>query len=204
MNLQAVWAKFKSWPLCAQTITIAIPIFTVLTLVSIGFYPAFSFIDHHMSSLGSSADNPQGYLFFIIACIIMGVFLFQFFYGLKRWRTEDKFLNIPLYVVMGIGFAASFGIIMQAIYRIDFWPAHFYWSAVHWVGDALLLLIAPIILLRHKKFHKPIILVGLVATVFNVYYIATFGADSWIEWITAASSLLFAALIAYNMTKEKI
>lgn len=143
MSLRDWCSKFKEWPLSAQMITIILPIFTVLVAISIGFYPNFSFIDHHMSALGSSHNNPIGYLFFIIACIITGVLLFPYFYGLKRFRTDDK-------------------------------------------------------------FYKPIILVGIIATVFNVYYIATWGHDAWIEWITAVSSLLFAALVAYNMKKEDI
>jgi hypothetical membrane protein len=204
MKLKEILRQFRRCPLSLQMITIILPIFTILVAISIGLYPDFSFIDNHMSALGSSSGNPNGYLYFIVACIITGVLLFPYFFGLRRWRTDDKILNVCLYIVIGIGFIASFGIIMQAIYRTDFWPAHFYWSAVHWAGDALLLMVAPFVMLRHEKFYKPIILVGIVATVFNVYYIATIGQDAWVEWITAISSLVFAALIAINMVKEDL
>ena len=109
-----------------------------------------------------------------------------------------------MYVVIGIGFVACFGIIMQAIYRADFWPEHFYYSAVHWVADMFLLMVAPIALFLHKQYYKPISIVGIVATVFNVYYIATWGHDAWVEWITAISTLVFAVLVGANMVLKKM
>jgi hypothetical membrane protein len=205
MNVKEKLKTFRTWPLSAQMITFIIPIFTLLVIISvILFGPDYSFINDHMSTLGAQSANPQGFVYFDIACIITGVLLVPYFFGLRRWRTEDKILNFSLYVVIGIGFIACFGIVMQAIYRGDFGLEHFYYSAIHWVADAFLLLIAPIALLRAKKFYRPIIIVGLIATVFNIYYIATWGRDGWIEWITAISTLLFGVLIGINMVKEKL
>ena len=205
MSLKEKLKTFRAWPLSAQVITIIIPVFIILVVTSILLFgPDFSFISDHMSTLGAQGANPQGFVYFDVACIITGILLVPFFLGLRRWRTEDRILNFSIYIIMGIGFIACFGIVMQAIYRADFWPAHFYYSAIHWVADVFLLLIAPIALLRAKKFYRPIIVVGLIATVFNVYYIATWGKDAWIEWITAISTLLFAVLIGANMVKEKL
>jgi len=205
MGLKEIFKTFRTWPLSTQMITLIIPIFTILVIISIILFgPSYSFINDHMSTLGSQGANPQGFVYFDVACIITGILLVPYFYGLRRWRTEDRILNFSLYVVIGIGFIACFGIIMQAIYRSDFWPAHFYYSAIHWVADAFLLLIAPIALLRQPKFYRLNIIVGIVATVFNIYYIATWGKDGWIEWITAISTLLFAALIGANMVKKRV
>ena len=204
MSFKEVLKKFRDWPLSAQMITIIIPIFSILVWVSIIFYPDFSFIDHHMSSLGSSGGNPEGFIYFVVACIITGALLVPFFIGLFRWRTDSKLFNVSLYVVIGIGFVACFGIIMQAIYRADFGTEHFYYSAVHWVADMFLLMVAPIALLLHKQYYKPISIVGVIATVFNIYYIVTWGHDAWIEWITAISTLLFAVLVGANMVRKKM
>ncbi|MHA1526172.1 MAG: hypothetical protein ACTSQD_04010, partial [Promethearchaeota archaeon] len=82
MKLQDSIDKFKKWPLTAQMITIIIPIFCVLVLISIILFgPTFSFVEHHMSTLGTQRWNPNGFLFFDIACIITGVLLFPYFYG---------------------------------------------------------------------------------------------------------------------------
>jgi hypothetical membrane protein len=202
MNLRDILNKFKTWPLSAQMITIIIPIFTILVLISIYLFgPSFSFVEHHMSTLGTQARNPRGYLFFDVACIITGVLIFPFFYGLKEWATEDKVSNVFLYISIGIGFIASFGIIMQAIFRGDFGYLHLLFSAVHWVADVFFLAIAPIPLLRHKKFYRPIIIICVIATVFNFIYVITMGVHSWIEWITAITSFGFAALLGANMVK---
>lgn len=205
MSLRERLKTFRTWPLSAQVITIIIPVFATLVIISILLFgPDYSFINDHMSTLGAQYANPQGFVYFDVACIITGILLVPYFFGLRRWRTDDKILNVSIYVIMGIGFIACFGIIMQAIYHADFWPEHFYYSAIHWVADVFLLLIAPIVLLRSKKFYRPIIVVGLIATVFNVYYVATWGENGWIEWITAISTLVFAALIGANMVKEKL
>ncbi len=205
MKVKEIMTKFKSWPLCAQMITIIIPIFTILVIISIYLFgPSFSFVDHHMSTLGTQSANPNGYLFFDIACIITGILLYPFFYGLKHWATEDKVLNYILYLIIGIGFIASFGIIMQAIFRGDFGYLHFIFSAVHWVADFVFLAIAPIPLLRHRKFYRRNIIVCIIATVFNFIYVISIGAYPWIEWITAVLSLVFAVLIGVNMVKEEI
>jgi hypothetical membrane protein len=205
MNFRELVKRFRSWPLSAQLITIIIPVFTTLVIISIILFgPTFSFVGDHMSTLGSQGANPRGFIYFDVACIITGILLFPYFYGLRRWRTDNRLLNASLYVIIGIGFIACFGIIMQAIYRADFSIEHFYYSAIHWVGDALLLMVAPIALLLHKKFYRPIIIVGLIATGFNLYYVLTWGHDAWIEWITAITTLLFAALIGANMINKEI
>ena len=205
MNLREILRSFKNWPLSSQMITIIIPIFTTLVIISIILFgPSFSFIDDHMSTLGSAGANPRGFVFFDVACIITGILLFPYFYGLLHWRTENKLLNICIYIVIGIGFVACFGIIMQAIYRADFWPEHFYYSAIHWVGDALLLMLAPFALLFHKKFYRPIIVIGIIATGFNLFYVLTWGNYAWVEWITAITTLLFAALVGANMVKRAV
>ncbi|MFX1338088.1 MAG: hypothetical protein ACFFDK_05735 [Promethearchaeota archaeon] len=196
--------KFKTWPLCAQTITIIIPVFTILTLISIILFgPSFSFIKHHMSTLGTQRWNPNGFLFFDIACIITGVLLFPYFYGTKEWSTDSKLFNIVLYIFIGIGFVASFGIIMQAIFRGDFQPWHFIFSAVHWVANFFFLAIAPIPLLKHKKYYRSITIICVIATIFNFIYVITAGVYPWIEWITAATSFTFGGLIGRNMVKER-
>ncbi len=196
--------KFRNWPLSAQMITIIIPIFTILVLISIYLFgPSFSFVEHHMSTLGTQRWNPKGFLFFDIACIITGVLLFPYFYGMKEWTTEDRVLNVSLYIFIGIGFIASFGIIMQAIFRGDFGYLHRFFSAVHWVADCIFLVIAPIPMLRHKKFYRPIIIICIIATVFNLIYVITIGAFPWIEWITAITSLVFAVLVGANMVKAE-
>lgn len=195
--------KFRYWPISTQMITIIIPIFTVLVLISIYLFgPSFSFVEHHMSTLGTQRRNPMGFLYFDIACIITGILLYPFFYGLKEWATEDKVMNIILYIAIGIGFIASFGIIMQAIFRGDFGYLHFLFSAVHWVADVFFLAIAPIPLLRHKKFYRPSIIICIIATIFNFIYVITRGAFPWIEWITAITSFAFAILLGANMIKE--
>ena len=205
MKFKDMIKQFKTWPLCAQTITIIIPVFTVLTLVSIILFgPTFSFVEHHMSTLGTQRWNPRGFLFFDIACIITGVLLFPFFYGTKQWQTDSKLFNIFLYIFIGIGFIASFGIIMQAIFRGDFQPWHLIFSAVHWIANFFFLAIAPIPLLRHKKYYRSITIICIIATIFNFIYVITAGAYPWIEWVTAATSFAFGALLGRNMVKEEI
>jgi hypothetical membrane protein len=203
MKFKDIIEEYKSWPLCAQTITIIIPVFIILTLLSIILFgPTFSFIEHHMSTLGTQRWNPTGFLFFDIACIITGVLLFPYFYGTKEWRTDSKLFNTFLYIFIGIGFVASFGIIMQAIFRGDFQPWHWIFSAVHWIANFFFLAIAPIPLWRHKKYYRSITIICVIATIFNFIYVITAGVYPWIEWITAATSFTFGALLARNMVKE--
>ena len=205
MKLQDSIDKFKKWPLTAQMITIIIPIFCVLVLISIILFgPTFSFVEHHMSTLGTQRWNPNGFLFFDIACIITGVLLFPYFYGTKEWRTDSKVFNYILYIFIGIGFIASFGIIMQAIFRGDFKPWHVILSAVHWIANFFFLAIAPIPLWKNKKYYRAITIICVIATVFNFIYVITAGTHPWIEWVTASTSFIFGALIGRNMVKEKI
>jgi hypothetical membrane protein len=203
MNLKYMLKKFRAWPISAQMMGIIIPVFTVLTLISIILFgPTFNFVDHYLSTLGTQRRNPMGFLFFDIACIITGVLLFPFFYGTRHWKTDSKLFNLFLYIFIGIGFIASFGIIMQAIFRGDFKPWHFYFSAVHWIANFFFLAIAPIPLLKNKKYYKSITIICVIATVFNFIYVITAGANPWIEWITAGTSFAFGALIGRNMVKE--
>ena len=205
MNLRDAINKFKTWPLSSQMITIIIPIFTILVLISIILFGStFSFVEHHMSTLGTQGRNPAGFLFFDIACIITGVLLFPFFYGTKEWKTDSKIFNFFLYIFIGIGFIASFGIIMQAIFRGDFKPWHLIFSAVHWIANFFFLAIAPIPLLKNKKYYRSITIICVIATIFNFIYIITGAVHPWIEWITAVTSLAFGALIGRNMVREEI
>ncbi len=157
-----------------------------------------------MSALGGEGNNPQGYMYFVVACIITGALLVPYFIGLFRWRTKSTLFNISLYIVIGFGFIASFGIIMQAIYRIDFYTPHMIYSGVHWLADMFLLMVAPFAMLFHKQYYKPISIVGVIATIFNIYYMVTLAQDAWVEWITAISTLLFAVLVGANMVLKKM
>jgi len=204
MKLQDSIDKFKKWPLTAQMITIIIPIFCVLILISvILFGPTFSFVEHHMSTLGTQSRNPRGFLFFNIACMIMGVLLYPFFYGIKEWRTDSKICNFFLYIFIGLGFIASFGIFMLAIFHGDYKPWHVIFSAVHWVSDVFFLAIAPIPLLKNEKYYRSITIICVIATIFNFIYLITAAVHPWIEWVTAATTLAFGALLGRNMVKEE-
>ncbi|MFX0071676.1 MAG: DUF998 domain-containing protein [Candidatus Hermodarchaeota archaeon] len=203
MTLKDRLKKFREWPISAQMMGVIIPVFTILTLISIILFgPSFNFVDHYLSTLGTQGRNPMGFLFFDVACIITGVLLFPFFYGTRHWKTDSKLFNLILYIFIGIGFIASFGIIMQAIFRGDFKPWHFYFSAVHWIANFFFLAIAPIPLLKNKKYYKSITIICVIATIFNFIYVITAGAYPWIEWITAGTSFAFGGLIGRNMVKE--
>ena len=90
--------KFRNFSISSISGLIAFIIFTVFILTSFTLYPThYNPLYDWLSNLGNINLNPMGAFFFNWGCIISGLILIPFFFGLYSWKPQKKLRNHFLY-----------------------------------------------------------------------------------------------------------
>jgi hypothetical membrane protein len=153
-----------------------------------------------LSDLGNSSYNPQGTIFYNVGCVLTGLALFPFFAGLYYWYTDEKWRKSLIVTTQAIGFIAAFALMMIGVFSEDSGAIHHLWSVVFFVFNLLVLILAKVSLMTHRKFIRPIGYYGLVVAVINPLFIGL-SYTSILEWFTVFTALGFVAFLSYNTLK---
>lgn len=169
-----------------------------LMLVSWAFYPEpFAPWTNYLSRLGDFNYSPFGAYFYNSACILAGIALIPFFFGLRRWYSMHKVAKGILIVGQVLGFFAAFALISIGIFSEDKGSPHILASSVFFILNFFVLLLVNIALLFHSRFMKLIGLYGIAMTLISLL-LEIFISGPLIEWYTVFGSLIFVGLLAYN------
>ena len=190
------------WPIGCIGGLLVIVFYCVFTLTSIILYPgSISPTTNALSDLGNWSHSPVGAFFYNSGCIITGVALFIFFFGLAKWYTYDeKWRFFLLQITQVLGFMSAIALIMIGVYSEDSGRIHGLWSSVFFVINFFVMLLANTSLITHPKFIKPIGLYGYSVTVLSLIFEFTIGGPL-VEWFTVFTALAFAGFIVINMLK---
>lgn len=193
---------------------LAIIIFCIFTFTAFTLFPThYTPISNWLSDLGNINLNPRGFIFFNVGCILTGLILFSFFFGLRSWYTSKKWQKNLLIAAQIIGIFSAFALIMVGIFPEDTGVKHLISSALFFISLLLVLIVVNISLLKHAKFKTWIGYYGFFAALVDLILIilvtlsllgipSNFSAPLT-EWLAVFISLSWMGMLVYNMIKFK-
>ncbi len=186
-------------PISVASGVAVILIFWGFTITSLLFFPGYNPLFNWMSDLGNSMLNPLGAKFFNIGCILSGIALAPFFFGLYEWYIGGK-RNKRLTILTQIcGVFASLSMVMIGVFPEDILALHIFWAMILFTLT-IFTFILPSIALYKFKFTRNIARYGIIATTINM--ILWVFITPILEWITIIFSFGFIILIIHSMYKR--
>jgi hypothetical membrane protein len=194
------WNPLK-WPVLCTAGVLVIVFYCVFTLTSWALYPApYGPLTHYLSALGDRIDSPSGSVFYNAGCILTGSVVFIFYIGLYRWYTKEAWRKVALIVTQIIGMTSAIALVMIGVFPGDTGTPHMLASAIFFLLNFIVLILANISLITHQKFIKPIGFYGLALALLSLLLDFIVGGPI-IEWFTVFGSLSYVGLLVYNTFK---
>jgi hypothetical membrane protein len=155
----------------------------------------YSPMKNWLSDLGSVELNPDGAILYNIGIISTALFLIVFFLGLSVWKIEDnKGQIIMLRLTQAFGILGSFCMMMSAIYPINYYAIHSFWSTSLYVllSTAFIFSAAA---LRYCQWVPRWLLILGISTAMMIILTSLFPTVYVLEWITVLLFLGYVTLL---------
>jgi Protein of unknown function (DUF998) len=181
--------------------TLIYALFTVLAWLAypIAYGP---FNNNWLSDLGNRDVNPSGAEFYVIGCIATGVLVGASFVGLLAWsRSSTRVQRYLLTFVQIAGLLGAVAIVMTAVYTIDQFEVHQFWSRMINVGFAVALFVSPFALRRQGMKLWPLIAVSALGYC-SIVARLVFPDAHWLEWPSIGFLLAYMWVIAVMTRAE--
>ena len=145
-----------------------------------------------LSDLGNQIVNPQGASFYNIGMILCALFLAIWFTsGLSQWRMKDNTIQQRLlFISQFTGILTAFGLIMSALYPINFEQVHSFWSKIHFMMFGMGFGFSVAALRYHPRIPKASLYLGAVAAVLPTLMLIFYKAY-WLEWIAVGLFIIY-------------
>lgn len=192
----------RKWPISLVAGIGVISTYWTCTLVALYFYFSTGFYNpvfNWMSDLGSFALNPNGALYFNIGCILSGLGLFPFFFGLYEWYIGGKRNKNLTKATQVAGFISAFAMIMIGVYPEDLLAIHITWALTLFMVNTMTL-IFPAIALYQYSFTKNVAKFAIFTACVNILLLIFI--TPLLEWLTIIFSFMFIAVLIQNMHKR--
>jgi len=214
--------KLKKLPISIIFGVLVIVTFCIFFLISVSLLPFFiNPFNNWMSDLGNSSMNPNGALFFNLGCIITGLLLFPYYFGLYKWYLDKKWHKLLIIVVQFAGCCSAFALIMLGAFSEDIMDIHLFWSSLYFIFNMFVLIFSTFSLLKHPHFIKSIGIYGVIITIIDIFFVLIITIPpppnpdpeitrvimmmlKFLEWFTVFTSLGYVGLIIRNMYKINV
>jgi hypothetical membrane protein len=192
-------SRTSKWAVLPIAGILVILFYCAFTFTSIVLFPRpVSPMSDWLSDLGNSSYNPQGAIFYNVGCVLTGLALFPFFAGFYYWYTDEKWRKSLIMITQAVGFIAAFALMMIGVFSEDAGAIHHLWSLAFFVFNLLVLILANVSLMTHRKFIRPIGYYGFVVAVINLLFVGL-AYTSILEWFTVFTALGYVAFLSYNV-----
>ena len=175
---------------------LAVLCYLVFALLAFSRYlMPYSPMKNWLSDLGSVELNPDGAIFYNIGIISTALFLIVFFLGLSVWKIEDKKGQIiMLRLTHAFGILGSFCMMMSAIYPINLYEIHAFWSTSLYILLSTAFIFSVAMLRYHQKVPRWLLILG-ISIALMVILTNFFPNVYLLEWITVFLLLNYVALL---------
>lgn len=195
--------RTSKWAVLPIAGILVILFYCAFTFTSIVLFPRpVSPLNDWLSDLGNSSYNPQGAIFYNVGCVLTGLALFPFFAGFYYWYTDEKWRKTLIMITQAVGFIAAFALMMIGVFSEDAGAMHHLWSLAFFIFNLLVLILANVSLMTHRRFIKPIGYYGLIVAVINLLFVGL-AYTSILEWFTVFTALGYVAFLSYNTFRTR-
>jgi hypothetical membrane protein len=176
---------------------LAVLCYLVFAVLAFSRYPTtYCPMKNWLSDLGNVDLNLDGAIFYNIGIISTGLFLIVFFLGLSVWKIEDNRVQIVmLRVTQAFGILGAFCMMMSAIYPINIYAIHSFWSTSLYVLLSTAFIFSAAALRYHQRVPRWLVILG-ISTAMMVILTSFFPTVYVLEWITVLLFLGYVTLLA--------
>ncbi len=190
------------YPIChfsAILVSVSYLSFAVLARV---LYPSrFSPSSNWLSDLGNRSVNVPGARFYNTGIIVTALFLIVWFLGLSQWRVQgsapQKWL---LRVAMVAGTLGCLSLALSALYPIDMFAEHAFWSHAHFMMLAMGFGFSVASLRYHPRFPRKFLYLGTAAAM-SPLFVLVLDRIFFLEWLAVGLFLAYVLSVGFS-TKE--
>src|SRR5574339_399625 len=194
MEVSSMKSRF---PVCYSSAILGAVTYIVFAILAYVQYPvSFSPIHNWLSDLGNTINNPQGAIFYNVGVVTSALFLAIWFTaGLSQWKLQHKTTHQRLLLISQIaGILAAIAMIMSAIYPINGFQIHAFWSKIHFMMFGMGFGFSVAALRYHPLLPKVNLYVGATAAVLPTLMLI-FGNSYWLEWAAVGCMIVYMLLI---------
>jgi hypothetical protein len=195
-NLEVSIMKSR-FPVCYSSAILGAVTYIVFAILAYVQYPLpFSPIHNWLSDLGNQINNLQGAIFYNVGVVTSALFLAVWFtVGLSQWKLQHKNTHQRLLLISQIaGILAAFAMIMSAIYPINLFQIHAFWSKIHFMMFGMGFGCSVAALRYHPLLPKVNLYVGAAAAVLPTFMLI-FDNSYWLEWAAIGCMIVYMLLI---------
>lgn len=199
---------------------LALPVFSIFVFTSFALYPTpYTPLYDWLSNLGNAALNPSGAVFFNIGCIITGIILLPFLVNLYRWNPPERPNKILLTASIFLGVLAAISLMGVGFFPETHIKMHILSASGVFGTMFLIVILLNVALFKHPKFMRPVAYWGIIAVLIDLIFIIILRIPYYhnslanlhptipipaLEWAAVFSSLIWIALLSYNMYRNRV
>jgi hypothetical membrane protein len=167
-------------------------------LAYIQYPPPYSPSANWLSDLGDQTVNVLGARFYNTGIILTASFLIVWFLGLSQWRIQSPSPQNWLLLITKIaGTMGCLSLIMSAVYPINLYQQHSFWSRAHFMMVAMGFGFSVASLRYHPRFPRLLLYLGTTAAVSPLFALA-FGNLYFLEWVTVGLFLAYVLSVGFS------
>lgn len=199
---------------------VALVVFTVFTLTSLALYPTtYTPLYDWLSNLGNVFLNPKGAIFFNLGCIITGLILIPFILNVHRWNPTRRYQKILVYFVIILGIYACVSLIGVGVFPETNIKMHIIAASGVFGTLFLMIILLTIALKDQPHFMRKVTFWGFIAILTDLIFVIILRLPQYhdaladfqptiplpgLEWASVYTSLIWIALLSYNMYQKRI
>lgn len=159
-------------------------------------YPMpYSPMNNWLSDLGNVRLNPGGAAFYNIGIVSTALLLIFFFLGLSKWKIENNRVQvIMLLLTQAFGILGSICMVMSALYPINFFETHSFWSTSLWILLSTAFAFSVAMLRYHQNIPGWLLILG-ISTALMVILTSFLTTVAMLEWISLILFLSYVSLL---------
>ena len=175
--------------------------YTVCTLLAyLNYRLDFSPLNNWLSDLGNKVLDPAGAIFYNAGIFISAFWLLTFFLGFSTVKGgENKLQGLMVLLAQLFGIAGCAAMALSAFFTIDDPGPHSFLSAVLDISRGTAFAFSVAALRYNPKWPRGLLLLGLLATSFDLLASVFFNNLPVFEWITVTLFLAYVVSIGVWM-----
>jgi hypothetical protein len=173
--------------------------YLVSATLSYARYPVpYSPLTHWLSDLGDRSANPDGAVYYNVGILTVAALLFIWFLGLSEWKVSTSRPQFSfLWIAQVSGALGALAVAMSAVFPIDMFQAHAFWSRAHYMMLAMGFGFSVAALACNPEFPRILLYVGTLAS-FSPLATLVAGDVYWMEWVSVGLFLLYVMSVGIS------
>jgi hypothetical membrane protein len=174
-------------------------IYVVCAALAYARYPLpYSPSANWLSDLGNRAINVQGAPFYNVGIVITGLLLIVWFLALSHWRVDSSRPQRWLLLLAQLaGALGGISVTMSAVYPIDMFQQHAFWSRAHYMTLAMGFGFSVAAVRYHPRFPRLLLYLGTLAAVSPLASLLL-GDVYWLEWVAVGLFLAYVLSVGIS------